>query len=600
MIKFEEVKNQTTEDYFNGNQFSIDAFNKKYPIFEGETYVQAVKRVCDYIASAEKTPELKKYWSERWFDEIYNDYWQPAGSIMQGSDHPNKISLMNCTTIAMPDDSLEGIFRYNAYRVAKTAAYRQGLGVDFSKLRPKGVKVNNSANESEGVIHWMKFIDSIGYFVGQKGRIPAMLFSLHCTSLDLEEFITVKSDYTKIQNANISVQCTNKFYNAVLNDKEWELRFEIPEIKKGDKIYLNEDWDDIKTADGKDDKGFYKISKFNRKKELFTKSTKARKILELIAKNMFNNAEPGIQNIDIAKKYSNSDYVGFPIISTNACSEQYLNDGGLCVLSSLKCDKFFDQENGYNKNLLKKISESLVRFLDNVVEMELRDGRYANYQQKISLEQLRRIGAGYTDIAGLLLKNKFEYGSEDGNKLVEQFTDDYNYFMYKYSIELGKEKGSFGAFNKEKYLQSEFIKNLIKRHPDLEFDTQRNVCISSIAPTGCTLKETKIQTDKGIKSFQEIFEENNIDITELEKTEGKQWFELKNDLFAKDIDGNYNKITKLYYNGHDVVKILKFEDESQFTATWNHKVLVVDPNNPEYGIWKQLDQLQEGDEIVFE
>lgn len=281
-------------------------------------------------------------------------------------------------------------------------------------------------------------------------------------------------------------------------------------------------------------------------------------------------------------------------------SEQYLNDGGLCVLSSLKCDKFFDQKNGYNKNLLKKISESLVRFLDNVVEMELTDGRYANYQQKISLEQLRRIGAGTTDIAGLLLKNKVEYGSEEGNELIERFIDDYNYFMYKYSIELGKEKGSFGAFNKEKYLQSEFIKNLIKRHPDLEFEYMRNVCISSIAPTGCTLKETKIQTDKGIKSFKEIFEENDINISELEKTEGKQWFELKNDLFAKDIDGNYNKITKLYYNGHDVVKILKFEDETQFTATWNHKVLVVDPNNPEYGIWKQLDQLQENDEIVFE
>ena len=29
MIVFEDVKNQTTEDYFKNNQFSIDAFNKK-------------------------------------------------------------------------------------------------------------------------------------------------------------------------------------------------------------------------------------------------------------------------------------------------------------------------------------------------------------------------------------------------------------------------------------------------------------------------------------------------------------------------------------------------------------------------------------------
>jgi hypothetical protein len=82
MVKFEEVKDQTTVEYFKGNEFSIDAFNKKYTVNESETYVQAVKRVCDYIASVEPTKELREYWSDRWFDEIYDDWWQPAGSIM--------------------------------------------------------------------------------------------------------------------------------------------------------------------------------------------------------------------------------------------------------------------------------------------------------------------------------------------------------------------------------------------------------------------------------------------------------------------------------------------------------------------------------------
>ena len=56
------------------------------------------------------------------------------------------------------------------------------------------------------------------------------------------------------------------------------------------------------------------------------KKVKAKELLQLIAKNMCENAEPGIQNIDIARKYSNSDYVYDPndiydsrIIGTNAC-----------------------------------------------------------------------------------------------------------------------------------------------------------------------------------------------------------------------------------------------------------------------------------------
>ena len=242
--RFEDVKKQTTEEYFNNNQFSIDAFNKKYSAVEDETYVQALKRVCDYIASVEKTEDLQTYWSERWFDEIYNDWWHPAGSIMQGAGTYRKISLANCSTISLGAnredeewDSLESIMKNTAYTVAKCAAYRQGLGVDFSRLRPAGTKVLNSANQSTGAVHWMKHIDSIGYSVGQKGRIPAMLFSLNINHPDIEEFITVKSDRTKIQNANISVQLTEKFYIYIAEDPSKI----IIELKDGQKIEVDPD-----------------------------------------------------------------------------------------------------------------------------------------------------------------------------------------------------------------------------------------------------------------------------------------------------------------------------------------------------------------------
>ena len=137
MTTYDEVKHLTTEEYFEGNQFSIDAFNKKYKLYEDETYVKALKRVCDEIASVEKTKELQKYWSDRWFDEIFNDWWHPAGSIMQGAGNPKSVSLSNCTTISLGAcseddwDNLESIIRNTGYSVAKCAANRQGLGVDF-------------------------------------------------------------------------------------------------------------------------------------------------------------------------------------------------------------------------------------------------------------------------------------------------------------------------------------------------------------------------------------------------------------------------------------------------------------------------------------
>lgn len=491
MVKFEDVKDMSTEEYFNGNTFSVDIFNKKYRIGD-ETYVKTLKRVCDYIASAENTEELKKYWAERWFDEIFNDWWHPAGSIMQGANSGKKISLANCTTISLGVndngnewDNLESIYKNTAYTVAKTAAYRQGIGSDFSRIRPAKMNVLNSSKESQGVIHWMKFIDSIGNFIGQAGRVPAMLQSLNISHPDIEKFITVKSDYTQIQNANISVQITNDFMEAVKTNSKWKLFFEIPEVKIGDKVYIDAhstDMDCLKDDDGR----YYKIATKNRPYEKLEEYVDAKELLELLAKNMLQNAEPGVQFIDMARYWSNSDYVydeksGYDsrIISTNACSEQYLSRESLCVLASINCGKFsvdnFDQE-------LSIIAPSINRFLDNVNEMEVRDSTYATPHQRLAINMLRRTGAGITNLSGWLFKNNFEYGSVEGNKALETFNERYNYYLYKSSIELGAEKGNFGLFSEEKYTQSPFIKHMMSK--GLKFKTMRNVTCSSIAPTG--------------------------------------------------------------------------------------------------------------------
>jgi len=619
MIIFKDIENMTNDEYFNGNKFSVDAFNKKYKTYDTETYVQSIKRVCDFIASVEETKELQEYWSNKWFDEIFNDWWQPAGSIMQGAGSNRKISLANCTTVSagIVDennnwDNLESIFKNSAYTIAKSAAYRQGLGIDASTLRPRDSLVLNSANKSTGAIHWLKFFDSIGYYVGQEGRIPAMLFSMNISHPDIEEFISIKKDYTQIQNANISVQMTNDFYEAVNNNKNWELKFTVPGVKKGDHIYLDvhsTDADCIMDSKGK----WYKIATHDKKEEIIHKTVNAKKILKLIAKNMYNNAEPGIQNIDIARKYSNSDAVydkdntyDSRILSTNACSEQYLSRESLCVLSSINMEKFNTEYDTYI-NELKTISYSVNRFLDNVNECELKYKTYATPHQKLAIESLRRTGAGITNIGGWLFKLNKEYGESSSNVDVERFIKMYNYYLYKSSISLGKEKGSFGLFNKHKLLKAPFISNMINHFPDLEFDYLRNVTVSSIAPTGCTIKETKVTLYDPIsgtyfnKTIENIFTENNIDIDNLEATHEKQWFDLKNPLYVKNIDNTFEKITKLYYNGYDVVKKIEFENNISFTGTHTtHKILVKSKEKNGYGIWKTLDTINENDEIIIE
>ena len=44
---------------------------------------------------------------------------------------------------------------------------------------------------------------------------------------DIEEFIDVKNDLSKVTSANISVNVNDEFMNAVKNNEEYELYFKV-------------------------------------------------------------------------------------------------------------------------------------------------------------------------------------------------------------------------------------------------------------------------------------------------------------------------------------------------------------------------------------
>lgn len=282
---FIDVAHTTTEEYFrNGGEFSINTFIDKYPADELEKKFPAKLfwRVAKTAAQYEATPELREYWAQRWFHEMWVGMWRPGGSIMAALGVPGKQSTANCTTIEIKDDNLESIFEA-AYKMAKAAAYRQGLGIDISPLRPRGARITNSAKISTGPVHWADFLNTIGRYVGQSGRIPAFLLSLKDHHPDIFEFLTAKSNLNKIENANISVQVSDALMIAYENDVLWELYY-----------FVKDNNEDIR------------------------RSVKARDLVRTMANEACAFAEPGVQFIDNVRRESMTDPVGYKVMSTNA------------------------------------------------------------------------------------------------------------------------------------------------------------------------------------------------------------------------------------------------------------------------------------------
>jgi len=275
------IKEMTVEEFFTNNELGVDIFRKKYIKNPEDTVNQCFRNICEEIASVDIETDKEK-WITRWVDELMNDMWRPGGSIIAATNNPEKkISAFNCTTVGLRADNLEAIYQ-SRYRVAKCAAYRQGVGVDFSHLRPKGVPVNNSAGRSEGAVHWMKSFNNIGTEVGQAGRIPAILGSLLVRHPDTYEVISAKDEKGNIENMNISIQITDDFIQSVKKDEDWQFKFKL--------------------------------------KEPFTFPTvKAVKLFDDICEHAWISGDPGLQFIDKMKGWSIQEALGENIISTNAC-----------------------------------------------------------------------------------------------------------------------------------------------------------------------------------------------------------------------------------------------------------------------------------------
>lgn len=451
----------SVEDFFAGDEMKIDVFRSKYLRDQSESVTDCFNRIAHEIAnvSIETSPDV---WKEIWAKENLKDEWRCGGSIIAATNKKEKkISTANCTTIPLLGDSLEAIYKCR-YQVAKCGAYRQGIGVDFSVLRPNGTTINNSSEVSQGVVHWVRSFNSTADEVGQKGRRVALLGSLKVHHPDIEEFIICKDDCKSIQNMNLSVQITDEFMKAVFVDGDFELRFTM-------------------------DSGQV-ISKIVKAKELFNK----------ICDHAWASGDPGWQAIDLMNEYSIQKALGYNLISTNACSEKPLPPYSTCNLASINMGNVPPIDSPDFKSYLESKTRSIVRHQDNVIQYEIDNSYKCPLPEQLEIiKNLREIGLGVTNIHMWLYKQGMEYDSDEGISAIEEFYRWYSYYAFKASCDLAIERGPCPAWTK--IFDEEGIRGLMKREtkylrhmfdefPELASTYYsrgiRNAALLSQAPTG--------------------------------------------------------------------------------------------------------------------
>ena len=486
----EDLVREGTLEYFRGDELATNVWMTKYALrnksgdFMEETPNDMHERLAKEFARIESKFESNSL-SYKEIYELFKDfkYIVPQGSPMYGvgNDYVNA-SLSNCVVVASPGDNVSSIID-SGKELANLFKRRCGVGLDISNLRPENAPVNNAAGTTTGAWSFADFYSYVCRMIGQNGRRGALMISIDVRHPDVEQFVTMKHDLTKVTGANVSVKITDEFMKAVEADDDYVLRYPI----NGNRT------------------------------PAFTKIIKARDLWEKIIESATHTAEPGLLMWDNITKTLPADAYrdeGFQTLTTNPCGEIPLSAYDSCRLISINLKSFvenpFTEKAEFNFKLFKKIVKKAMRLSDDLVELEIEklnkimescdtDDEKELWNNLLrACTKGRRTGLGTHGLADAIACLNHAYDSPRALRVIDQIYESLKINAYTESVQLAQERGAFPVFDWDTEQNNSYISNLPNFLRDkISRFGRRNISILTNAPTGSV--SIMSQTSSGLE-----------------------------------------------------------------------------------------------------
>src|ERR671910_334147 len=297
----------------------------------------------------------------------------------------------------------------------------------LSKLRSSKEQLSKGGYAS-GPVSFMRGADASAGTIksGGKTRRAAKMVVLDVDHPDVEEFIWCKAkeerkarvlesagydmslnspDWASIQyqNANNSVRVTDRFMEAVLEGKEWNL---------------------TARTDGS-----------------VVETTDARDVLRQIAEAAWECADPGVQYDTTINSWHTLPNTG-RINASNPCSEYMSIDDSACNLASLNLMKFVRQNGEFDVEAFEHAVD--VVFLAQ--EIAVGYSSYPTPEIEANAKAYRQLGLGYANLGALLMARGLAYDSDEGRAYAAAITALMTGRAYRKSSEIAARMGPFEGY----------------------------------------------------------------------------------------------------------------------------------------------------------
>lgn len=404
---------------------------KSRQVFETPQYF-FMRVACGLSNSAEEAVEFYRLISS-------HDYMPSTPTLFNsGTLRPQ---MSSCYLLDSPQDDLRSI--YEKYTdIALLSKFAGGIGVAYHRVRSRGSLIKGTNGHSNGIIPWLKTMDSSVAAVNQGGkRKGAACVYLESWHADIEEFLELRDntgdEAKRTHNLNLANWVPDLFMKRVETDAQWSL-FDpnvVPELtdtygEEFEQIYLEAE-----------------------KAQKYFKQVKARDLYARMMKTLAQTGNGWMTFKDASNLKANQTGQKQNVIHlSNLCTEilevTSNNETAVCNLGSINLGRHI--VNGeFDFDKLARTVRTAVKYLDRVVDINF----YPIPTAASSNQKWRPVGLGVMGLQDVFFQLKLPFDSENAKQISTRIQEEIYYNAIATSVELAEQFGPHPSYAETKAAQ---------------------------------------------------------------------------------------------------------------------------------------------------